>query len=249
MFTIPELSVAVVAIALAYIIFSLTGFGSALVAAPLLAHVMPVPIVIPLLAVLDFVASALRGIHLNKEIARDEIVVLIPAMLVGNAIGATLIFTLSPRILAVVLGVFVSAYAIYALSGFQSLQPISRSRAASYGIVGGACSAMFGSGGFLYALYLNKRLSSTQTIRATQSAIINLSTFIRVIIFAFTSVYYSRVFWMWVLFLAPAMFLGEYLGYRISRHLLIHRFRMILHSFLLLSGASLILRYWLSASH
>src|SRR5260364_141647 len=90
-FTIPELSVAVVAIALAYIIFSLTGFGSALVAAPLLAHVMPVPIVIPLLAVLDFVASALRGIHLNKEIARDEIVVLIPAMLVGNAIGATLI--------------------------------------------------------------------------------------------------------------------------------------------------------------
>src|SRR5260364_453052 len=87
-FTIPELSVAVVAIALAYIIFSLTGFGSALVAAPLLAHVMPVPIVIPLLAVLDFVAPALRGIHLNKEIARDEIVVLIPAMLVGNAIGA-----------------------------------------------------------------------------------------------------------------------------------------------------------------
>src|SRR5260363_269114 len=50
-----------------------TALASALVAAPLLAHVMPVPIVIPLLAVLDFVASALRGIHLNKEIARDEI--------------------------------------------------------------------------------------------------------------------------------------------------------------------------------
>lgn len=218
-------------------------------AAPLLAHIMPVSTVIPLLAVLSFIASALRGVRLNKEIARDEIVALIPAMLVGNAIGATFIFTLSPHILALALGVFVFSYAIYALSGFQSHRPISRSRAIPYGMVGGVCSAMFGSGGFLYALYLNKRLSSTQTIRATQSAIISLSTLIRVILFAFASVYYSRVFWMWVLFLAPAMFLGEYLGHRISLHLSIHRFRVILHSLLLLSGASLILRYGLSPSH
>ncbi len=237
------------AVVLAYVIFSLTGFGSALVAAPLLAHVMPVSTVIPLLAILDCTASVRRGIHLKKEIARYEIVALIPAMLAGNVLGATFIFTLSSRILMLMLGIFIIGYALYALSGFQSHKPIARAYAILYGFCGGVLSAMFGSGGFLYALYLHKRLPSIQAIRATQSAIISVSTFIRVVIFAFASVYYRLSFWIWIGLLIPAMLLGEFLGQRISLHLSIHRFKMILHGLLLLSGTSLILRYWLSASY
>jgi uncharacterized membrane protein YfcA len=38
----------------AYVIFGIAGFGTALVAAPVLAHTMPIASVVPLLALLDF---------------------------------------------------------------------------------------------------------------------------------------------------------------------------------------------------
>ena len=44
----------------AYVIFGIAGFGTALVAAPVLAHAMPIASVVPLLALLDFGAAAER---------------------------------------------------------------------------------------------------------------------------------------------------------------------------------------------
>jgi uncharacterized membrane protein YfcA len=43
------------------------------------------------------------------------------------------------------------------------------------GTVGGLFGALFGSGGFLYAIYLNSRLPK-DAARATQSALISCST-------------------------------------------------------------------------
>ena len=49
----------------AYIIFGIAGFGTALVAAPVLAHAMPIASVVPLLALLDFGAATLNGFKLS----------------------------------------------------------------------------------------------------------------------------------------------------------------------------------------
>ncbi len=48
---------------------------------------------------------------------------------------------------------------------------------------------MFGSGGFIYAMYLSRRLDDKDAMRATQSALIALSTFTRVVIFALAGIY------------------------------------------------------------
>ncbi len=45
------------AIVLAYVVFGIAGFGTALVAGPLLAGVLPLSQIIPLLVLLDFSAS------------------------------------------------------------------------------------------------------------------------------------------------------------------------------------------------
>ncbi len=45
------------AIAAAYIVFGIAGFGTALVAGPVLIHFMPLSRIIPLLVLLDFVAA------------------------------------------------------------------------------------------------------------------------------------------------------------------------------------------------
>lgn len=41
-------------------------------------------------------------------------------------------------------------------------------------------SALFGSGGFIYAIYLAGRIDAPERIRVTQSALIGLSTLTRV---------------------------------------------------------------------
>ncbi|HMN82387.1 MAG TPA: sulfite exporter TauE/SafE family protein, partial [Burkholderiaceae bacterium] len=59
---LPSLQLLVVClgVGIAYVIFGLAGFGTALVAGPVLAHFVPVATIVPLLALLDFVAAAVN---------------------------------------------------------------------------------------------------------------------------------------------------------------------------------------------
>ena len=57
------LAFAALTLVAAYTIFALVGFGSAMVASGPLAAVMPVPRIIPLLALLDCAGAAGRGCH------------------------------------------------------------------------------------------------------------------------------------------------------------------------------------------
>ncbi len=50
-----------VTVAVAYVIFGVAGFGAVLLAAPILAHRMPLAEVVPLLALLDVTAAAVNG--------------------------------------------------------------------------------------------------------------------------------------------------------------------------------------------
>ena len=56
----PDLSVLAVAeptLVAAYLVFGMVGFGTTLVAAPILAHLLPVSTILPALAVTGFIAS------------------------------------------------------------------------------------------------------------------------------------------------------------------------------------------------
>lgn len=168
------------AIVLAYVVFGIAGFGTALVAGPLLAGVLPLSQIIPLLVLLDFSASFGNWLPARRQIAVTELKRLLPCMLLGCALGAYGLLALRAELLMLALGVFVSLYALYALF----LQPLGQPRwratwALPFGVFGGLFGALFGSGGFLYALYLNGRLASKEQMRATQSALIGCSTFVR----------------------------------------------------------------------
>ncbi|MBI3043530.1 MAG: sulfite exporter TauE/SafE family protein [Betaproteobacteria bacterium] len=55
----------------AYVIFGVGGFGSTLVAVPLLAHLFPLKFAIPVVVLLDGVASVSQGIELVGGADRD----------------------------------------------------------------------------------------------------------------------------------------------------------------------------------
>jgi len=229
-------------ITVAYVVFGLVGFGSTLVSAPLLAHLLPVSTVVPTLALTDMVASWSNGWRLSQHVARHELVRLVPALFAGSALGAWLLFTLPVKLLMPLLGAFVVLYALNGLRPKAAPSPISPRWAWWYGSVGGVFSALFGAGGWVYSVYLLRRLDDPQQIRATQTAVLMFSSVVRVALFLLAGrLLDPQLLWL-VLALLPAVGLGLYIGHHISLRLDRRRFLLLLHSVLLLTGSSLLLR-------
>ncbi len=227
----------------AYVVFGLVGFGSTLVSAPLLAHLLPVSTVVPTLALTDMVASWSNGWRLSEHVARRELWRLVPWLLAGSALGAWLLFSLPVNLLMPLLGGFV---VLYALNGLRPRlaprTPLSPRWAWWYGGMGGVFSALFGAGGWVYSVYLLRRLDDVQQIRATQTAVLMFSSVVRVVLFLLAGRLLDPALLWLVLCLLPAVALGLYIGHRVSLRLDKRRFLQLLHSVLLLTGSSLVLR-------
>ena len=52
----------------AYLIFGMSGFGSTLIAVPLLAHLMPLKFAIPMVVLLDCVSAFSMGLKLRADV-------------------------------------------------------------------------------------------------------------------------------------------------------------------------------------
>jgi uncharacterized protein len=227
----------------AYVIFGISGFGTALVAAPLLAFYMPVPKVIPLLALLDFAAALITFLHDRKNVSWPELKRLVPLMIIGSLAGVTILLYAHPDFLQLALGVFVIAYAFYSLSGYKMTHSFGKTASIPFGLVGGVFSALFGSGGFLYAIYLMGRLKDKTSFRVTQSLLIKCSTFTRAILFFLAGVY-DRPIVLTVLICLPAMVIGLYIGRHINLKLSKEQFLRVIYMIILFSGIGLLVNYF-----
>jgi uncharacterized membrane protein YfcA len=242
---LPDLTVLLVAeptLAVAYVVFGMVGFGTTLVSAPILAHVLPLSTVVPALALTDFVASWANGFRLGAHVVRKEVLRLVPAMVIGSAIGAWLLFAVPVRTMMLLLGVFVVLYAINGLRPKAPQPPLAAAWAWWYGGAGGVLSALFGAGGWVYSIYLVRRLDDPQQIRATQTAVLTVSSSIRVLLFLVAGTYFNLALLALVLALLPAMALGLYIGHHITLRLDRKRFLQVLYGVLLLTGGSLVWR-------
>lgn len=226
----------------AYIIFGIAGFGTALVAAPILAQAMPVASIVPLLALLDFAAAAISGYRLSDKIARTELVWLAPLMIVGSIVGVTLLISLPAKLMMLLLGVFAASYGSYGLLAPPIERKIGKAWIGLFAPIGGMFSAMFGSGGFVYAIYLSLRLDDKDAIRATQSTLIGLSTLTRVLLFLAVGIYSDPQLLLLALVSAPAMVIGLYAGHRVTLRMSREQFLRILHLLLIGTGMALVVR-------
>ncbi|TDF78442.1 sulfite exporter TauE/SafE family protein [Pseudomonas sp. H9] len=227
----------------AYIVFGVAGFGTALVAGPVLINFMPLSRIIPLLVLLDFVAAFGNWLPTRKAVARAELFRLLPCMALGCSLGVVFLLSLKSDLLMLGMGLFVSAYALYSLT--VSVRPTQLSAAWSVpmGTAGGLFGALFGSGGFLYAIYLNARLLSQEQARATQSALISCSTVVRLSLFLVAGVYADLPLLLLALCLVPMMVAGLCLGRRLTLGMSRETFVRLITWLVLASGLALIGRY------
>jgi uncharacterized protein len=241
----PDLLTLLVAepvITLAYVVFGLVGFGSTLVAAPMLAHVLPVTTVVPALALTDLVAAWSNGWRFSQHVVRRELVRLVPALFIGSAFGAWILFTLPLKLLMSLLGVFVVLYAVNGLRPQRPKPSLTAGWAWWYGTAGGVLSALFGTGGWVYSMYLLRRVEDPQQIRATQTTVLMFSSLIRVGLFLLAGRLLDTDLLLLVLLVLPALAGGLYIGHHISLRLDRRRFMQVFYGILLLTGSSLLIR-------
>ncbi|UFH48875.1 sulfite exporter TauE/SafE family protein [Pseudomonas sp. KNUC1026] len=228
----------------AYTIFGIAGFGTALVASPILALYVPVSQIVPLLALLDLGAAVVNVSRDGRQANWQELRRLVPLMIVGSLIGAAILLTTRPDFLLLALGVFVVGYSLYSLSGLKPDREFSPRHALPFGAIGGVFSALFGSGGFIYAIYLSGRLRDKNALRITQTTLIGMSTLTRVVLFTVAGVYLdTRLLWL-ALLLAPGMLVGITLGRRLTLKMSREQFLKVINLVVLASGLMLIGRYF-----
>ena len=227
---------------LAYTVYGITGFGASIVAIPLLAHVLPLRFAVPMMLVFDLFAGVLLGLKNRKHLDRAELLRLLPFLVVGMAIGATLLAQASDRWLFLLLGAFVLGYAGMNLLRRAKPTPISTSWAAPAGAVGGIFTALYGTGGPAYTMYLARRLPDKFVLRATIGILILITALIRLALFTGSGFYAQDGLLALAFALVPCALAGYLSGAKLHGRLPAERVAQAVWLLLLAGGASLLWR-------
>lgn len=211
----PEQIGAAAAILLAaYVIRGITGFGSGLIAVPLLALFLPLQFVVPLVLLLDFTASlVLGGLHFRR-VKWDEIGILIPFSVVGVALGTSLLVSLPQAPMLLALAGFVFIFAVRSLLNLHGDKPASRGWALPASLTGGTVGGLFGTGGPPYVIYLTHRIRDKSDLRATLSALFFAEGLTRIASFLVAGLLVTVKVWVAYLVALPVVLGALYVGGR-----------------------------------
>ncbi|MDR3394633.1 MAG: sulfite exporter TauE/SafE family protein [Parasulfuritortus sp.] len=224
----------------AYFIRGISGFGSGLVAVPLLALKLPLTFVVPLILLTDFTSSLVLGGLNFKQVAWPEIRRLLPTGLIGVVTGTFLLVSLPKNPVLIGLGSFVILFALRGLllSGREP-KPVSTRWAWPAGLTGGMVGALFGTGGPPYVIYLSHRLFDKGQLRATFSGLFMLDGLSRIISFTVSGLLLdTRLLWAY-LGAMPVALLALWLGSHVHTRLTQVQMMKVISLILLGSGLSL----------
>jgi len=229
-------------VAFAYTAFGLAGFGSTVLALPLLAQLFTLKVAVPILLLLDFTAFFAFGAGTLRKVRYREILPLVPFILAGMAIGLTLLIEVPERILLAVLGAFLLLYAAHGLLRRGGAPAVTRAWIAPIGLAGGAFSALFGTGGVLFALYNAGRIADKDALRATNAAMIMYSALLRIVLFAAVGLLVQDGLIETALVLVPAMLAGAWAGNRLHARVPAAAVVKAVYALLVIAGLTLLAR-------
>ncbi len=240
-----EIAYVIAVLLLAYFVRGISGFGSGLIAVPLLALRFPLPQVVPFMLIADFTASALIGGLNFQHVDRAEILRLIPTALAGVILGTTLLVSLPASVLLTVLGLFILAFALRSLLVRpRFFSPASPYWAYPAALIGGSVGALFGTGGPPYVIYLSHRIPEKSALRATLSGLFFMDGALRIATFLIAGLLADPQIWIHAALALPiilaALFGGSHVHTRMS-NLQIQRMVAWL---LLASAASVLFKAW-----
>lgn len=213
-------------------------------AVPLLALLFPLKFVVPFILLLDFTGSLLLGGANRKQVNWTELKPLMPGAIIGVVLGVTLLVHLDKSVLLIALGLFILAFAIRNLLNLHGDKLVSRIWAIPAGITGGMVSALFGTGGPPYVIYLTHRIRDKGIFRATTSLLFLMEGGLRGVVFALAGLLFQPGLLRAYLFGLPVMALGLWLGSRVHVGITQAQMTRLIGVLLLASGMALLWKAW-----
>lgn len=227
-----------------YVIFGMVGFGSTITNAPLLAQLLPLRFVVPLTLLLDLFAATALGTRMRGQADRDELRRLLPYVLIGLALGLALLIKLHERILLLVLGGFVLYAGISSIAHRPGAIRLHRAWAFPAGVIGGIFSALYGTGGPIYTIYMSRRIADKSVFRATMARLIQTIALVRLAMFIVSGLITQDHLLLAALLLAPFAALGLILGNRLHHVMSARRIMLFVSLLIIANGAALVVRAW-----
>ncbi|WGZ94323.1 MAG: sulfite exporter TauE/SafE family protein [Candidatus Thiothrix putei] len=233
---------AVAVILLAYFIRGIAGFGSGLIAVPLLALFLPLTFVVPLILLLDFTASLVMGGLDLKRVQWREVGMLIPFSLIGVMVGTQLLVNLPLTPMLLILAAFIAVFAVRSLLNLKGEKPVSAWWAIPASFTGGTVGGLFGTGGPPYVIYLNHRIQDKTLLRATFSALFFIEGAVRIATFFIAGLLLAQTVWWNALFALPIMLGALWVGGHVHTGLTQTHMTRLIGVLLLLASVSLTLK-------
>ncbi len=225
----------------AYFIRGIAGFGSALVAVPLLTLKLDFIVVVPLIAVLDYLASVGQGMKERKHISFADLWPLFPFTFLGVSLGVYLLSKLETRVMALCLATFILSFAVYSLLPVKEYHG-GRKWAIPAGFMGGVVGAIFGTGGPFYVIYFRLRGLNKTRFRATISISFVVDGSLRILGFVLSDVLNLQLTLLIVCSI-PLIWFGMFVGGRIHTNITQQNFTKIVSVILFGSGIALFFKH------
>ena len=197
-----------------------------------------------MMVLMDICASIYLGRKSSNEADKKELFWLFPFSLVGMVIGITLLLNAPSEPLLIVLGIFAGANGLRVLTkkkvGLRT--PISKWWAIPFGFFGGIFTALFATGGAIYASYLEMRMRDPRMLRATMAFAILILTGMRFVFMLVSELLLHLDIVVLAICMLLPMFIGLWIGTKVHSKLSGSNILRIYGSILLFSGSMLLLK-------
>lgn len=217
----------------------LTGFGSALVAIPLLSLIMDIKAAVPLCMLSGLIITGYLAVQLRQHLDKQKILPLIIGSIPGIFVGVTLLKEVDSNVIRSCIGFLLISYSLYNLLAHP--RPLNPPKTWGYvaGFLTGAIGAAFSAGGPPTIVYTTLTSWKKDEIKATLTGFFVLNGILTATVHAFTGVSTLETAQFFAV-TAPFVLLGTVYGARVSGRVNRKTYLQIIYGFLIVMGILMI---------
>ena len=220
---------------LAGFVQGLTGFGSALVAIPLLSFVVDIKTAVPLSMLNGLIITTYLAIALRRHLDRQKIMPLLLGALPGIGVGVYLLKEVDASGIRYGIGALLIGYSLYNL--LIHPRPLNPGRGWGYvaGFLTGAIGAAFSAGGPPAIIYTTLTSWNKDEIKATLTGFFVANGVLTVLMHAISGITTLATLKFFAV-TAPFVLIGTTIGSRVSGRINRATYLRLIYCFLVLMG-------------
>ena len=225
---------------LAGFVQGLTGFGSALVAIPLLSLILDIKTAVPLCMLNGLIITSYLAFALRRHLDSNKIFPLLIGALPGIVVGVYLLKEVDSSYIRYGIGGLLIGYSLYNL--IVSPRPLNPGRTWGYlaGFLTGTIGAAFSAGGPPAIIYTTLTSWKKDEIKATLTGFFVVNGYITALVHAVSGITTLTTLKIFA-FTAPFVLIGTTIGSRVSGRVNRRTYLKLIYFFLIVMGIMMIL--------